>query len=130
MGTEEKPGPRSIRDEILAILNMVDKYGYCLNSELDEYADKIIEIPSSPNLKNKIEITATDLMGCYLKSETAFEVKKAFISGTEFVLSDCTTKLRLVLITIEQLVRSGCATENELKMLWNNVSDIITDIET
>ena len=47
MGTEEKPGPGSIRDEILAILNMVDKYGYCLNSELEEYADKIIRVVPS-----------------------------------------------------------------------------------
>lgn len=130
MGTEEKPGPKSIRDEILTILNMVDKHGYCLNSELEEYADRIIGIPSSPVFRNKIEITATDLMRCYLKSETAFEVKKAFIAGTEFVLNDCTAKLRLVLIKIEQLVKSGCATEVELKMLWNNISDIITDIET
>ena len=64
MEAEEKDEPKNVRSEVLAILNMVDKYGYCLNSDLELYADKIIGM--FPSTKPMIKLPESEKIDIWI----------------------------------------------------------------
>ena len=52
--TEKILEPRGIRDEIIDILKTVDKYGYCLDSDIEWQADRIMEAYAAQQSKIKL----------------------------------------------------------------------------
>ena len=82
--TEKILEPRGIRDEIIDILKTVDKYGYCLDSDIEWQADRIMEAYAAQQSKMPTE----DDIGEEVLSkhyETP-EENMAFLDGATFVV--------------------------------------------
>ena len=91
--TEKILEPRGIRDEIIDILKTVDKYGYCLDSDIEWQADRIMEAYAAQQSKMPTDAEIHDKAYDYCitpsmpegEPEADMQVYEAFCDGIEWL---------------------------------------------